>query len=141
MHGSSSFSQKTYQSLRCSGCVPLFRLCSVVQVVSVSLHAFLHESLGIFYHYPLAYTPIKLSRGHGRWISGRHRFIYSCRATLISFEIDCFTVCEHKYMKMHPPPIIDLPNKQSNLHSDKLKTIITNENAGKRCLCYASAKI
>ena len=37
-------------------------------------------------------------------IAAGHIFIYSCCASLISFEIDCFTVCEHEYMNMCPPP-------------------------------------
>ena len=47
---------------------------------------------------------------------GGAMFIYSCSAQLISFEIVIqilnsivFTVCEHEYINIAPPPVIDLP--------------------------------
>ena len=51
-------------------------------------------------------------RGAGRSIiGGGAMFIYSCSAQLISFEIVIyilnsivFTVCEHEYMNVAPPP-------------------------------------
>jgi hypothetical protein len=46
------------------------------------------------------------NRGAGISIigGGGQIFIYSCSAQLISFEIDCFTVCDHEYMNICPPP-------------------------------------
>ena len=42
-------------------------------------------------------------------IGGGLIFIYSGSAQLISFQINCFMVCEHEYMNISPPPpIIEL---------------------------------
>ena len=56
----------------------------------------------------LVLQTIICNRGRGRSIIGGPIFIYLCCESLISFEIDCFTLGEHEYMNMGPP-IIDLP--------------------------------
>ena len=71
----------------------------------------------ILFKYRLQHNKTESSkaRGSGRSIIGGHIFIYSCCASLISFEIDRFYSLEHEYVNMFPPPppIIDLPRPLS----------------------------
>ena len=87
---------------------------------------------------PLCLSILKLrNKRQGRrkidnWGGGGLIFIYSCSASLISFEIDdcSVTVCEHKYMNISPPPQLSIfrhPLTKSDVYTITLKVVVARE--------------